>query len=348
MQPVDSYSLFEIASLIDGQLIGNGELTVNALNTLESAVAGQLAFLSNTKYLAQLTKTKATAVLVKAEFAKDLLCVAIVVDDPYLAFARLSRMFDWRVTPSPGIHTSAHISANARIDAEAVISAGVVVGDHVIIESGVFVGANTVIGNRCKVGKNTRLEASTVLYDDVYIGEGCLIHSGAVLGSDGFGFASTPDGWVKIHQLGGVRIGNDVEIGAGTTIDRGALDNTYIHDGVKLDNQIQIAHNVVIGEQTAIAGCTAVAGSTKIGRRCTIAGLSGIVGHLTIADNTHVTAMTLISKSVTQPGQVLSSGTGQDTHRDWKKNVIRFKQLNEMAKRISRLEQKVDNFSSEG
>ncbi|SIS45868.1 UDP-3-O-(3-hydroxymyristoyl)glucosamine N-acyltransferase [Neptunomonas antarctica] len=348
MQPVNSYSLVEIASLIKGQLIGNGELTINALNTLECAVAGQLAFLANTKYLPQLAKTKATAVLVKAEFAKDLPCVAIVVDDPYLAFARLSRIFDWRVQPSPGIHDSAHISASAIIDVAAVISAGVVVGDHVIIESGVFVGANTVIGNRCKVGKNTRLEASAVLYDNVCIGEGCLIHSSVILGSDGFGFAPTPDGWVKIHQLGGVRIGNDVEIGAGTTIDRGALDHTYIHDGVKLDNQIQIAHNVVIGEQTAIAGCTAVAGSTKIGRRCTIAGLSGIVGHLTIADNTHVTAMTLISKSVTQPGQVLSSGTGQDAHRNWKKNVIRFKQLNEMAKRISKLEQKADNFSSEG
>lgn len=343
-----NYLLSEIASLVNGRLIGDGDLTITSLNTLESAVSGQLSFLANKKYLSCLPLTCATAVLVVDQYAGNLPCAAIIVADPYLAFAKLSKLFDWRMPFTAGIDSSSHISDSAKIHATACISSGVVIGEAVIIAAGVYIGANTVIGNHCIISENTRIEANVTLYDDVHIAEECLIHSGVVLGADGFGFAPTNQGWVKIYQLGGVRIGRDVEIGAGTTIDRGALEHTYIHDGVKLDNQIQIAHNVVIGEQTAIAGCTAIAGSTRIGRRCTIAGMSGIVGHLTIADNTHVTAMTLISKSVNQPGEVLSSGTGQELHRDWKKNVVRFKQLNEMAKRINTLEQQVKNFSNEG
>lgn len=343
-----TYLLSDIASRVNGRLLGDGDLSISSLNTLSASESGQLSFLANKKYVSCLATTRATAVLVTDEHAKSLPCAAIVVTDPYLAFAQLTKLFDWRRPCSPFIHQSAVISTSSVISSEAFIGPGVVIGDNVLIDSDVYIGANTVIGNNCIVAKHTRLEAGVVLYDDVHIGEGCLIHSGVVLGGDGFGFAPTKTGWVKVHQLGGVRIGRNVEIGAGTTVDRGALDHTYIHDGVKLDNQIQIAHNVVIGEQTAIAGCTAIAGSTRIGSRCTIAGLSGIVGHLTIADDTHVTAMTLISKSVTQPGQVLSSGTGQEPHQDWKKNVVRFKQLNEMAKRITRLEQQVKNFSSEG
>lgn len=338
----------DIASRVNGRLLGDGRLSVSSLNTLDASEPGQLSFLANKKYISRLATTHASAVLVTDEYSKNLPCAAIIVPDPYVAFAQLTRLFDWRAPLTPYVDPTAVISASSRINAEVFISPGVVIGDNVVLESGVHVGANTVIGNNCVIAKNTRLEAGVVLYDDVQIGEDCLIHSGVVLGGDGFGFASTKEGWVKVYQLGGVRIGRDVEIGAGTTIDRGALDHTYIHDGVKLDNQIQIAHNVVIGEQTAVAGCTAIAGSTRIGSRCTIAGLSGIVGHLTIADNTHVTAMTLISKSVTQPGQVLSSGTGQEPHHDWKKNVVRFKQLNEMAKRVTRLEQQVKKFSSEG
>jgi UDP-3-O-[3-hydroxymyristoyl] glucosamine N-acyltransferase len=343
-----SFSLFEIASLVKGRLKGDGAQMIGALNTLESAKPGQLSFLSNPKYHASLSATQATAVLVAEDYSDNVPCSAIVVENPYLAFAQLSKLFDWRIPAPPGVDPSAHVCVSAQVHDLASIGPGVFIGEGSVIESGVYVGPNAVIGNQCVVAQGTRIEAGVILYDDVHIGRRCLIHSGAVVGGDGFGFAPTKDAWVKIYQLGGVRIGEDVEVGAGTTIDRGALDHTYIENGVKLDNQIQIAHNVVIGEQTAIAGCTAVAGSTKIGRRCTIAGLTGIVGHLTIADNTHVTAMSLISKSVTQPGQVLSSGTGQELHRNWKKNVIRFKQLDSMAKRITALENKVDNFSSEG
>ncbi|SFF99610.1 UDP-3-O-(3-hydroxymyristoyl)glucosamine N-acyltransferase [Neptunomonas qingdaonensis] len=345
---VPTYLLSDLASRVGGRLLGDANLSVSSLNTLDASEPSQLSFLANKKYVSRLATTRATAVLVAEEYAKNLPCAAIIVSDPYLAFAQLTKLFDWRAPCSPYIDQSASISMSSSISTDVYISPGVVIGDNVVVESGVYIGANSVIGNNCVIARNTRLEAGVVLYDNVQIGEGCLIHSSVILGGDGFGFAPAKEGWVKIHQLGGVRIGRDVEIGAGTTIDRGALDHTYIHDGVKLDNQIQIAHNVVIGEQTAIAGCTAIAGSTRIGSRCTIAGLSGIVGHLTIADNTHVTAMTLISKSVTEPGQVLSSGTGQELHRDWKKNVVRFKQLNQMAKRITTLEQQVKNFSSEG
>lgn len=345
---VSDFSLSEITSLVKGRLVGDGKQIIHSLNTLELAKSGQLSFLANAKYAASLEVTQASAVLVTETDSTNVPCAAIVVDDPYLAFAQISKLFDWRVKEKFGIASSAYISASAKIHEQASIGPGVVVGDEAIIESGAYIGPNAVVGNHCVVAKDARIEAGVILYDDVHVGQRSLVHSGAILGGDGFGFAPTKAAWVKIYQLGGVRIGQDVEIGAGTTIDRGALDHTYVEDGVKLDNQIQIAHNVVIGEQTAIAGCTAIAGSTKIGRRCTIAGLSGIVGHLTIADNTHVTAMSLISKSVTQPGQVLSSGTGQESHRSWKKNVIRFKQLDSMAKRIIALENKVDNFSSEG
>ncbi|WP_028468106.1 UDP-3-O-(3-hydroxymyristoyl)glucosamine N-acyltransferase [Neptunomonas japonica] len=348
IRTLPSFTLSEIASLVKGRLVGDSELVINSLSTLESAKSGQLSFLANAKYTASLGQTQAGAVLITENHLVNAPCAAVVVDDPYLAFAQLSKFFDWRLKANFGIASSAHISASAQVHEQASIAAGVVLGEETIIESGVYIGPNAVVGNRCVVAKDARIEAGVILYDDVHIGQRSLVHSGAVLGGDGFGFAPTKGAWVKIYQLGGVRVGQDVEIGAGTTVDRGALDHTYIKDGVKLDNQIQIAHNVVIGEQTAIAGCTAIAGSTKIGRRCTIAGMSGIVGHLTIADNTHITAMSLISKSVTQPGQVLSSGTGQELHRSWKKNVIRFKKLDSMAKRITALENKVDNFSSEG
>ncbi|WP_293264435.1 UDP-3-O-(3-hydroxymyristoyl)glucosamine N-acyltransferase [Neptunomonas sp.] len=342
------YSLAEIASLVEGRLVGNTKQTIDALNTLKDAVPGQLSFLANSKYIASLSSTKATAVLVAEAYSEKVPCSAIIVEDPYLAFAKLSQLFDWREKVVPGVSESAFISASACVHKEACVSHGAVVGSETVIEAGVYIAPNVVVGNRCKIAEGTRVEAGVILYDDVHIGQRCIIHSGAVLGADGFGFAPSKGAWVKIYQLGGVRIGQDVEIGAGTTIDRGALGHTYIENGVKLDNQVQIAHNVIIGEQSAIAGCTAVAGSTRIGRHCTIAGLSGIVGHLTLADNTHVTAMSLISKSVLQPGQVLSSGTGQESHRTWKKNVIRFKKLDEMAKRLTALEHKLDNFSSEG
>ena len=342
------YTLAELAERLGATLQGaDAETEIVALATLGSASAGALSFFANPRYLRQLEQTNAEAVLVRPEQAAACPVAALVVDDPYLAFARASQLFDWRAPVCPGIHSTAVIAPTASVAENVEIGPHVVIGDHVEIAGGVSLGAGTVIGRDCRIGCRSRLEANVTLYPNVILGEQVLIHSGAVLGSDGFGFARSSQGWEKICQLGGVVIGDRVEIGAGVTIDRGALDDTRIEAGVKLDNQIQIAHNVVVGRDSAIAGCTAVAGSTKIGERCTIAGMTGITGHLEITDDTHVTAMSLVSKSITRPG-TYSSGTGLEPHQQWKRNVVRFRQLDDLARRVHRIEQAVEHISTEG
>lgn len=332
------YRLSELVQHVDGQLSGDPGYRVIGLATLEDAQPDQLSFFANPRYLKQLKASDAGAVLVHASAAEHVKHNAIVVDDPYLAYARLSQLFDWRDTVQPGVCSTATVDASAQIDPSVQIGAQAVVGPDVVIEAGVYIAPHVVIGRGCKIGMNSRIEAGVVLYPDVVIGARVIIHSGSVLGADGFGFARHQQQWVKICQLGGVRVGDDVEIGAGVTIDRGALSPTRIEAGVKLDNQIQIAHNVVIGEHTAIAGCTGIAGSTRIGKRCTLAGMVGVTGHLTLADDTHVTAMSLVSKSIEKPG-TYSSGTGLEPHQQWKRNVVRFRQLDELAKRVRSLEQ---------
>lgn len=311
---------------------------IRSLAALDVAKPDQLAFLANPKYVKQLKLSSAGAVLVKPELADQVTGIALVVQDPYLAYATLSRLFDWRRPLQPRVDATAVIASSASVDSSAEISAHVVIGEHAHIAAGVFIGANSVIGDHCVIGADSRIESGVNIYPDVHLGDRVIVHSGTVIGADGFGFAPYQKRWVKIYQSGGVRIADDVEIGAGVTIDRGALSPTVIEKGVKLDNQIQIAHNVVIGEDTAIAGCTGIAGSSKIGKRCTIAGMVGITGHLEIADNTHITAMSLVSKSITQAG-AYSSGTGLEPHQQWKRNVVRFKQLDELAKRVKLLEQ---------
>lgn len=339
--------LQDVADLVGGEVHGDPDYVVFGLATLQSAGPGQLSFFANGRYLSQLRASQAGAVMVRAEHLDAVPQAAIQVEHPYLAYARVSQLFDWRSPSLPGVHSTAVLADNVQLDSSAEVSAQAVIGAGSVIAAGAFIGPHAVIGAGCHVGENSRVEAGVVLYDGVTLGARCIVHSGAVLGADGFGFAPDAGRWVKICQLGGVRIGDDVEIGAGATIDRGALDDTCIGDGVKLDNQVQIAHNVQIGAGTAIAGCTAVAGSTKIGERCTIAGLSGITGHLNIAAGTHITAMSLVSKSITQPG-VYSSGTGLQPNQSWKRNVVRFKQLDELARRVAKLEQKIELNSIEG
>ena len=341
------YAISDLAKVVGGRIVGDSGLVIHQLATLQAAGEGQLSFFANPRYLHQLEQTHAAAVLVKEAQLLATPCTAIVVDNPYLAFAKLTALFDWRLSAVAGIAASAVVAEDADVSSTAQICAGAVIESGAVIAKRAVVGANSVVGRGSRVGTDSRLEANVTLYPNVHVGERCIIHSGAVLGADGFGFAPHKGEWVKINQLGGVRIGNDVEVGANTTIDRGALDNTQIENGVKLDNQIQIAHNVVIGEGTAIAGCTAVARSTKIGRHCTIAGLSGITGHLEIADGTHVTAMSLVSKSIKVPG-AYSSGTGIEPHQQWKRNVVRFRQLDELAQRVRKLEKTLEHFSTEG
>ncbi|MFW1676666.1 UDP-3-O-(3-hydroxymyristoyl)glucosamine N-acyltransferase [Pontibacter sp. JAM-7] len=340
MEKLGHYTLQQLAEYLQAELIGDGGLVIRGLATLETATSDHLAFLANARYAKLLPDAKAGAVIVAPSEAQLVPGNALVVDDPYLAFARVSQMFSDIPAVTAGQHSSAVVAADARVHPTAAIGPGVVVGAGTEIGENVVLAANTVIGNDCRIGSGTRLYANVTCYHNVWIGADCLIHSGVVLGADGFGFAPSPDGWVKIAQLGGVRIGDRVEVGAGTTIDRGALQHTEIGDGVILDNQIQIAHNVKIGKNSAIAGCTAVAGSTKIGDRCTIAGACGITGHLELADGVHITAMSLVTKSITTQG-AYSSGTGLMPSGQWKKNVVRFRQLDDLARRLKSVEEQV-------
>ncbi|EAR63050.1 UDP-3-O-(3-hydroxymyristoyl)glucosamine N-acyltransferase [Neptuniibacter caesariensis] len=334
------FTLQEISEFLSAELIGNPDCKVESIATLQNASKEQIAFVSNTKYQRYLAESQAAAIIMTRELAEGFVGNVIVMDDPYLGYAKLSRLFERKRESAGSIHVNAVIHPTAKISDGVTLAAGVVIGADTEIMADVIIGENTVVGQGCSVGKGSIIKPNVTLYDDVSIGSDSLIHSGAVLGSDGFGFANDGEKWVKIAQLGGVRIGSNVEIGACTTIDRGALENTVISDGVILDNQIQIAHNVKIGKNTAIAGCTAVAGSTKIGDRCTIAGACGITGHLDIADGTHITAMTLVSKSIDKPG-AFSSGTGMMPHKQWKKNVVRFKQLDDIARRLKSIEEKI-------
>jgi UDP-3-O-[3-hydroxymyristoyl] glucosamine N-acyltransferase len=331
------FTVAQIADYLNAKVVGDEKLEITSIAPLNNAETGALSFCAQAKFVKQISLSNASAVLIKEKDLHWVKKTAIVVEDPYLAFAKITQWLDWRAPIISGIAPNAVIATSSYVAKSAQICHGVVIGENCEILANCYIGPNTVIGAGCIIGDNTRLEANTTLYQDVQIGNDCIVHSSAVIGADGFGFAKKSKGWQKIYQLGGVRIGNDVEIGAATTIDRGALENTVIEDGVKLDNQVQIAHNVKLGKFTAIAGCTAIAGSTELGENCTVAGMSGITGHLNIVAGTHVTAMSLVSHSIKEAG-VYSAGTGIEKHQSWKKNVVRFRQLDSMARRIKKLE----------
>ncbi|QEP44287.1 UDP-3-O-(3-hydroxymyristoyl)glucosamine N-acyltransferase [Ectothiorhodospiraceae bacterium BW-2] len=330
-------TLAEVAQQLDAELLGEGALPVDHLAPLNSAAAGALTFCVSAKFRRQLRQNRATAVLLTAELAQDNPNASLIVVDPYLSYARISQRF---LPPMP----AATIDASAQIAPSARLGEGVAIGPNVVIEEGVELGARCVvgaggfIGANCRLGDNCHLYPRVTLYRDCKVGRGATIHSGAVIGADGFGFAHHGTGWTKIAQLGGVTLGDEIEIGANTTIDRGAMADTLIGDGVKIDNQVQIAHNVTIGDHTAIAGCVGIAGSATIGRHCAIGGGAGILGHLQICDGVTITATSLVTGSIRQPG-VYSSGTPLQPSAEWQKNFVRFKQLNAMAQRLNRLEQ---------
>jgi UDP-3-O-[3-hydroxymyristoyl] glucosamine N-acyltransferase len=270
---------------------------------------------------------------------------ALIVADPYVSYAKIALLLNPAPSFDSQIDPTAVIAASASIADAVYIGAHCVIGENVIIDSGSVIGPGCVIEQACCIGRNSRLVANVTLCTGVSIGERCLIHPGVVIGSDGFGVANDHGRWIKVPQLGKVRIGNDVEIGANTTIDRGALDDTVIEDGVKLDNLIQVAHNVKIGAHTVIAGCVGIAGSAEIGKHCAIGGGVGVLGHLQIADGVQVTAMSMVTKSIKAPG-VYSSGVPLQTNRDWHKNAVRFKQLDELAARVKELEQIISELTN--
>jgi UDP-3-O-[3-hydroxymyristoyl] glucosamine N-acyltransferase len=330
--------LDQIVARLGGELVGAGDTAISRIGTLEGAGPGDLAFLANPKYRHQLAGTRAAAVIM-APPAVAGPAAAILTPQPYLYYARVAQWLNPVPQPAPGIHATAvvegDVAASASIGPGVWIGAGARIGDDVVI------GANCSIGAGVEIGAGSRLAPNVAIYPGVRLGARCLVHSGAVLGADGFGFAREADGaWVKIPQVGRVLIGDDVEIGAGTTIDRGALGDTVIGDGVKLDNQIQVGHNVRIGPHTALAGCVGIAGSAVIGARCTVGGGAVILGHLSIADDVNVSAGTLVAKSIAKPG-TYSGAVPFLAHGDWLKNFSRLRHLESMADKIRALEQRL-------
>ena len=323
------------------RLIGPADLPIEGLASLEAAGPSELSFLSHPKYQSQLPQSKAGCVIVSPAMAElaTRRGPAIVVDDPYLYFARLTQLWKQRhgrpvqsgIDPTARVHPQAQVADSASVGAFAVVGAQAVIGE------GVRIGEHCVVGQGAQIGDHTVLAARVTLGDDCLVGRRCLFHSGAVIGADGFGFAPSPQGWVKIEQLGTVRIGDDVEIGANSCVDRAALGQTVLEDGVKLDNLVQIGHNVHVGAHTAMAGCVGVAGSARIGQRCTIGGGAVVLGHLSLADGVHVSAASVVTRSIGKPG--LYSGLFPiDDNASWEKNAATLKQLHGLRERIKRLE----------
>ncbi|HAD10252.1 MAG TPA: UDP-3-O-(3-hydroxymyristoyl)glucosamine N-acyltransferase [Porticoccaceae bacterium] len=336
----NSYSLRDCADFLGAELVGDPDRLITGLNSLSEAGPGDLTFLANKTYRQLLSTTRAAAVILASGDAPDYKGNALVLKNPYAAYARMTAWFNNAPASQPGRHPSSVIADSAAISPEASIGPCAVIGEGVVIAPAVVVGAGTWIGNDCSIGESTLISANVSIYHGVSIGAHCRIHSGAVIGADGFGFANDGGEWVKIHQLGGVKIGDRVEIGACTTIDRGALGDTVIDDGVVLDNHVQVAHNVKIGENTAMAAYAGIAGSTTIGKNCIFAGQSGAVGHVTICDNVQAMARTALSKSIDKPGSY-SSGIHMYETAKWRKNAARFGQLDDMARRLKALEQKL-------
>ncbi|PVZ31286.1 UDP-3-O-(3-hydroxymyristoyl)glucosamine N-acyltransferase [Pseudomonas sp. CC120222-01a] len=340
-------TLGQLAEALGATLKGPEALQITGLATLQEAGPGQLSFLANPQYRKYLDNCQAAAVLLKAADAEGFAGNALIVADPYLAYARISHLFDPKPKAVAGIHPSAVVAEDAQVDASASVGPFAVIESGARIEANVSIGAHCFVGARCVVGEGGWLAPRVTLYHDVTIGKRVVIQSGAVIGGEGFGFANEKGIWRKIAQIGGVTIGDDVEIGVNTAVDRGALSDTRIGDGVKLDNQIQIAHNVQIGDHTAMAACVGISGSTRIGKHCMLAGGVGLVGHIDICDNVFISGMTMVTRSITEPGSY-SSGTAMQPLADWRKSAARIRQLDDMAKRLQQLEKRVDTVTSGG
>ena len=334
------YTLAELAKKCGGQVRGDGNTLIRAVGTIQHAGPYTITFLTNPHYRRYLTETCAAAVILSSTDADICPVPALVSENPYLLYAQVATLLTSTASTPKGIDAGSKVHSKARVSTKAWIGPGAVLEEGVVISDNVFIGPNCVIQAGASVAEDSRLVANVTLCQDVRIGKRALIHPGVVIGADGFGFARDGVAWVKVPQLGSVMIGDDVEIGANTTIDRGALEDTVIDNGVKLDNQIQVGHNVHIGEHTIIAGCAGISGSARIGRRCILGGSVGVVGHIEICDDVTVTGLTVVSHSIHKPG-VYSGSLPMDTSARWRKNTVRFKQLDELARRLIALEKKV-------
>lgn len=334
------FTLGELATRFGCDLVGDPEIVISGVATLSCAEEGRISFLANKAYAEALQSTRASAVILREADLQYCNTCALVSANPYLTFARVAGVLYPETAVNAGIHASAHIADSAKIDPAAHVAANAFVDADCEIAAQVFVGPGVVIGPRCRVGTQTRLMANSTLVQDVTIGARSIIHSGAVIGSDGFGNAMSDEGWVKVRQVGGVRIGDDVEIGSNSTVDRGAIGDTVIENGVRLDNLVQIAHNVHIGEHTAMAAMTGIAGSAVIGKRCMFAGRAASVGHVTICDDVIVGAASYISKNITEAG-VYTASFPAEKDKSWKRKAARFRGIDDMMKRLKELEKRI-------
>jgi UDP-3-O-[3-hydroxymyristoyl] glucosamine N-acyltransferase len=333
-------TLSALAAGLGLDLHGDGELRVSGVAELARADASSVAFLADAKYGADLKGTKAGAVILRAPDLSDCPVAALVSPDPHLDFARAARLLHPAAPVVGGRHTSAVIAAGADIHPSAWIGPLVVVEEGAEVGPRAFVGPGSIIGAGCRVGEDSRLVARVTLCAGSIVGRRALLQPGCVIGRDGFGFARNGERWLRVPQLGRAILGDDVEVGANSAVDRGALGDTVISDGVKIDNLIQIGHNVHIGENTAMAACSGISGSTRIGRNCTIAGAVGMAGHLEIGDNVHFTGMAMVTRSFTEPG-VYSSGIPAMPSAEWRRAVVRFRQLDDLARRLKRIEDRM-------
>ena len=332
------WSLSDIAKEVGGLVQGDPLFQVTSVGTLQNAKYEQLSFLANKKYKKYLLSSRAGAVIIDKDMVGFVPYNAIIVDDPYSAYAKAARFLNPIKNKKAGIHPTASIATDAIIHPTVCIGAHVVIGAGTIISKNVEIDANCVLKNNITIGESTHLAANITICEGVTIGKRATIFPGVVIGADGFGIANDKGMWIKVPQLGSVEIGDDVDIGANTTIDCGTIENTIIGNGVKLDNQIQIAHNVVIGDNTVIAGCTGIAGSTHIGKNCIIGGGVGISGHLSIVDGVQLTGMTMVTKSIRLSG-TYSSGMPAEPNKQWYKNTIHYRQMTKLIDRVKKLEQ---------
>lgn len=342
-----TFSLADLSARFDLDLRGSGDHVVSGVGTLLSGGPEDVTFLANPAYRKQLPDTRAGAVVLGPGDAANCPTNCLVTPDPYLAYARLAALFDPRPAPAPGIHATAYVADSARIGDGVSIGPQAVIGDNCDIGDGCAIGPGAVLDADCALGEGCRLYANVSLGFGTRLGKRVIIHPGAVLGADGFGIAFAGDHWEKVPQLGTVVVGDDCEIGANTCIDRGAVEDTVLEQDVRIDNLCQIGHNVRIGAHTAIAGRSAIAGSAKIGRYCLLAGGSGVAGHIEIADRTTIAADSSAFRTVKQSGETWSSQMPAQPLRDWQRNVVRFRKLDDLARRVQTLEQQQEKLSDD-
>jgi UDP-3-O-[3-hydroxymyristoyl] glucosamine N-acyltransferase len=346
LKAAQHFSLQDLAQACGGTVEGDGSTRIDGIGTLDGAGPGDLTFLTNSLYRDRLKATRASAVILGPEDRAATSLPKIVSDNPYASYARIAQRLFPQKSGAAGIHPSAVIHPSATVSATASVGSHVAIGANAHLAEGVVVGAGCILGEGVSIGAYSLLHPGVVVYDGCQLGERVILHSGAVIGADGFGMAWDSGRWVKIPQIGKVIIGSDVEVGANTTIDRGAIEDTIIEDGVKLDNQIQIAHNCRIGAHTVIAGCAGISGSTRIGRNCRIGGGVGIVGHVEICDGVTVSGFSLITKSITKPG-VYTSSIPSQPHRAWMETLANLRALPDWVRKLKALEQEIEKMKGE-